>query len=427
MARKARVVLACLALGAVATGCTNAKVHTSSGGTTDPGVTSSSITVGSIANITGILSSDFAPITAGVKAYFSMVNAQGGVDGRKLDLAFPKDDQGNPTTDVSVAQQLVEQDHVFAVVGVGTPFFGAAKYLAQQGVPTFGYQVSADWEDGPSLFGTYGSFLDYSKGVMSDAYVAEQLHASSLGVVAYGVPQSAAACQAAVQGFASFGIPVSFQDLSFGYGADPTGDVLQMKSHHVDALFTCLDISGNIAFARALSQNGLSIHQVWLNGYDRSTLQTYGSLMDGVILEVQHVPFEAADAFPGVYPGMENYIQEMKKYQPKDTYQEVALEGWIDAATFVAGLRAVGKNLTQAKLVAAVNQMTDFTGGGLMPPLDWTTSHGDTGKGPWCNAYVQVQNGKFVPEFVQNGDSVFVCFTTGSFNPVPSLPGTPGG
>ena len=427
MARKARVMAACLAVAVVAAACGNAKVQTSRGGSGAPGVTSTSITVGSIANITGILSSDFAPIVDGVKAYFSMVNAQGGVNGRKLVLGYQKDDQGNPTTDVSIAQQLVEQDHVFAIVGVGTPFFGSAKYLAQQGVPTFGYQVSADWEDGPSLFGTYGSFLDYSKGVMSDAYVAAQLHAASIGVVAYGVPQSAAACQAAVQGFGSFGLPVSFQDLSFGYGADPTGDVLQMKSHHVDALFTCLDVSGNVAFARALSQNGLSIHQVWLNGYDRSTLQTYGSLLDGVILEVQHVPFEAVDQFPGVYPGMAQYIQEMQKYQPKATYEEVALEGWIDAATFVAGLRAAGKDLTQAKLVAAVNNLTNFTAGGLMPPLDWSTSHGDTGKGPWCNAYVQAQGGKFVPEFVQNGSSVFVCFTTNSYTPVAALPGTPGG
>ena len=428
MARRARVLLAVVTVTVVAAACSNATNTASTGGSGAPGVTSTSITVGSIANVSGILSSDFAPIVAGVKAYFSMVNAQGGVDGRKLVLGSQQDDQGNPTTDLSVAQKLVEQDHVFAIVGVGTPFFGAASYLAHQGVPTFGYQVSSDWEDGPSLFGTYGSFLDYSKGVMADAYVATQLHATSVGVIAYGVPQSAAACQAAVQGFGSFGIPVGFQDLSFGFGADPTGDVLQMKSHHVDLVFTCLDVSGNVAVTRALNQNGQAgVHQVWLNGYDRSTLQQYGSLMNGVTIEVQHVPFEAATSFPGVYPGMETYIKEMQKYQPSSTYDEVALEGWIDAATFVAGLQAVGKDVTQAKLVAAINKFTTWTGQGLMPPLDWTTSHGDTGKGPWCNAYVVAQNGQFSPEFVQNGDQVFDCFTLNSYTPVAGLPGTPGG
>jgi ABC-type branched-subunit amino acid transport system substrate-binding protein len=355
-----------------------------------------------------------------------MVNAAGGVNGRKLVLAYKKDDQGSSTTDLTVAQQLVQQNHVFAVVGVGTPFFGGATYLAHQGVPTFGYQVSAEWNAGPSLFGAYGSYLDYSTGAMADGYVAKQLHASSVGVVAYGVPQSAAACSAAIQGFGTFGVNVGYQDLAFGFGADPTADVLQMKSHHVDAVLTCLDVSGNVSFARAIAQNGLSTHQVWLNGYDRSTLQQYASIMNGVTLLTQHVPFEAATAFPGKYPGMDSYLKEMQRYQPNQVYDEVALDGWINAAQFVAGLRAVGKDITQAKVVGAINKTSTFTADGLMPPVDWTTSHTSAGPGPFCAAYVQAQNGQFVPEFVQPDDQVFVCFKRGSDTPVAPAPGTPG-
>ena len=44
--------------------------------------------------------SDFAPVVNGVEAYFSMINAEGGVDGRKLNLAYQDDDQGSPTTDL---------------------------------------------------------------------------------------------------------------------------------------------------------------------------------------------------------------------------------------------------------------------------------------------------------------------------------------
>ncbi len=426
--RRRRAVLAVVALVLVVAGCGNAASKSSAGGTGAPGVTADSITVGSIANVTGILSSDFAPSVDGVKAYFDMVNAQGGVDGRKI--LFPrsnqKDDQGSPTTDLSVAQQLVEQDHVFAVVGVATPFFGGASYLARQGVPTFGYQVSSDWSDGPSLFGAYGSYLDYSTGVMSDAYAIQQLGGGPVGVIAYGVQQSAAACQTAINGFGGYGITVGFQDLAFGFGGDPSGDVLQMKQHHVSVVLTCLDVSGNVSFARALAQNGLDVPQIWLNGYDRSTLQTYGSLLNGVVIAVQHVPFEAASAYPGVYPGMETYLREMQKYEPSAAYDEVALDGWISAAQFVAGLKAVSGKLTQASLVAAINKMTDFTAGGLEPPLNWTSSHTSAGSGPWCNAYVKAENSKFVPEFVHGGSSVFSCFARGSATPVTPLPGTPG-
>jgi ABC-type branched-subunit amino acid transport system substrate-binding protein len=425
LGRRPRLWTTTLALVVLAAGCANSTSGSSAGSSSAPGVTSTEIRVGSIADVTGILSSDFSPVVAGVRAYFSMVNAAGGVDGRKLVMAYAKDDQGSQTTDVTVAQQLVEQNGVFAVVGVGTPFFGAASYLARRGVPTFGYQVSADWNDGPSLFGAYGSVLDYSSGQMVDAYVAKQLHAASVGVVAYGVSQSASACLAAIQGFNAFGVPVGFSDLSVGIATDPTPDVLQMKAHHVDVVFTCLDVSGNVAFARALTQNDVGAKGIWLNGYDRSVLQQYGSLLDGTVVLVQHVPFEAKDAFPGVYPAMDSYLSTMAKYQPDAAYNEVAVDGWINAAQFVAGLQAVGRNLTQAKLVAAINKMTDFTAGGLMPPVNWTKSHTEAVP-PFCASFVKVQGGKFVPAFVQGQSSVFSCFNRGSDTPATPLPGTPG-
>ena len=430
MARRARVTLACVALATLAAACSNSTLNRNGQGSGAPGVTDTQISVGAIADISGPLSADFAPVVNGVKAYFSMVNANGGVFGRKLVLTQTKDDQGSSTVDLTVAQQLVEQYHVFAVVGVGTPFFGGATYLAGQGVPVFGYQVSSDWNNAPSLFGAYGSYLDFTAGVAGDAWLAKELGATSVGVIAYGVPQSAAACQGAISGFNQFGVTVGFQDLAFGFGADPTSDVLQMKSKGVNAVFTCLDVSGNVAFARAIAQNGLTTKQVWLNGYDRSTVQQYGSIMNGVTLLTQHVPFEAADAYPGKYPGLEQYITEMKKYQPSDVYNETAMDGWINAAQFVAGLQAAGKDVTQAKVVAAINKTTTFTANGLMPPVDWTSSHTSAGPGPFCAAYVQAEGNHYVPEFPQTSsdgtqDGVFVCFTRGSDTPVSPAPGTP--
>src|ERR1700691_4027565 len=324
--RFATVTAALIALALGLTACGNAKNVTSSGGSGD-------------------------------EAYFSMINAEGGVDGRKIKLAYQEDDQGSPTVDLTVAQQLVH-DNVFAVVGGATPFFGGAKYLAQQGTPTFGYAVSTDYADRPSLFADYGSVLCFPCGAPGDAYLAQQLGAQSIAVVAYGVPQSAAACQAAVTGMRAAGLNVSFSDLNLVYGGDPTPDVLQMKAHNVDTLFTCLDVNGNVAFARAISQNGMSLKQVWFNGYERGTLAQSRSIMHGVYFGLEHVPFESA--LSGLYPGLDTYIKEMNKYQPKYTYDEVSLDGWMAAYQFVSGLKAAGKNLTQKKVVAAINTETAY-------------------------------------------------------------------
>ncbi len=420
--RKPAIVVAMLVLGAA--GCTNSVTKNSAGGGA-PGVTSTQIDVGSIANVTGPLSSDFGPIVNGVEAYFSMINAEGGVAGRKLKLAFQEDDQGSPTIDLSVAQKLVEQDQVFAVVGVGTPFFGGASYLAHTGTPTFGYVVSTDWADKPTLFGAYGSVLDFATGASGDAASAEQLGAKSIAVVSYGVPQSAAACKAAATGMRSFGLNVSFTDFNLVFGGDPTPDVLQMKNANADFLFSCLDVNGNVGFARAISQNGLALHQVWLNGYDRATVQQYGSIMEGVYFGLQHVPLEAGVAFPGVYPGLDTYIQQMQKYEPSSTYDEVAMDGWISAALFVSGLKAVGRDLTQKKLVAAINHETAFTGGGLTTPVDWRTAH-TTATPPYCHSAVRVVNSQFVPVIESGTNQVFVCYGETSTTPIAPKPGTPG-
>ena len=50
--------------------------------------------------------------------------------------------------------------------------------------------------------------------------------------------------------------------------------------------------------------------------------------------------------------------------------------------------------------------MTDYTAGGLLPPVDWTTAHEEDGD---CLAMLKVVDGRFKPVFGQPGKP-FVCF-----------------
>ena len=186
-----------------------------------PGVTGNSIAVGALATESGPLSSGFGEITDGVQAYFDMVNAEGGVNGRILDLKYNLDDQGNSTNDETQARNLVEQDHVFAVVGVGTPFFYGSTFLAQTQTPTFGYVVTSNWNNYPNLFGAYGSYLDYSTEEPTAAFLAKALGSKSVAVVAYSFGPSKDPCQDVVNGLVHFGVHVGFKDLNFGIGGSP--------------------------------------------------------------------------------------------------------------------------------------------------------------------------------------------------------------
>src|SRR5579872_114473 len=101
-----------------------------------PGVSAHQISVGAIATLSGGLAADFAPIVPGVRAYLDMVNAEGGVDGRKIVLTHALDD--GTVNNAAVTRTLIEQDHVFAVVGEATAFFSGQPFLVQTDTPTFG-------------------------------------------------------------------------------------------------------------------------------------------------------------------------------------------------------------------------------------------------------------------------------------------------
>ena len=190
--RNPRASLAAVAVVTiVAAACGNAKPTVSHAGNAE-GVSASSIIVGGVASLTGPIPADFAPIFDGVSAYFEMVNASGGIDGRQIEFRYPLDDGSNPSQDTDQVRTLVEQDHVFAVVGVGTPSFAGASYLAANSVPTFGYAVSTDWADGNSLFGSEGSYIAFTRPGPEPAYLAEQLHAKAVGILAYNVSGSQA-------------------------------------------------------------------------------------------------------------------------------------------------------------------------------------------------------------------------------------------
>ena len=199
----------------------------SSGGDA-PGVTANSITVGSISTQTGTLASNFSSLIPGEKAYFAYIDAQGGVNGRKIDYKYQLDDGGNPTTFNQLANTLINQDHVFAVTGVATAFF-SPNIFVESGIPTYGYNVTGNWTPAPNLFAAGGSVQYYPAGAPEDAYVVRATHSKSIAIVAYNVAASSAACQSEGDSLKAAGYNISYTDLKVPYpGSTVATDVERM-------------------------------------------------------------------------------------------------------------------------------------------------------------------------------------------------------
>jgi branched-chain amino acid transport system substrate-binding protein len=137
-----------------------------------PGLTKGTITLGGTFPLSGPASS-YAPIPAGMKAYFSYINSRRAKDGRRgvngRQIVFKYLDDGyNPANTVQLTRQLVEQDHVFALVGgLGTePTQAARTYANQMGVPQLFVSTGA------TEFGTKGNEYPWTIGWQPD-YEAE--------------------------------------------------------------------------------------------------------------------------------------------------------------------------------------------------------------------------------------------------------------
>src|SRR3954453_5747185 len=100
-----------------------------------PGVTKKQIVIGGTFPFTGPASL-YKTIPAAEAAYYAYVNAKGGVNHRKIkDITL--DDQYDPSQTPAKTKQLVEQDHVFAIVGsLGTaPVLSTWDYLNKRKIP----------------------------------------------------------------------------------------------------------------------------------------------------------------------------------------------------------------------------------------------------------------------------------------------------
>jgi branched-chain amino acid transport system substrate-binding protein len=116
------------------------------GGGEAPGITKNEIKLGGSYPFSGPASA-YKTIADGAKAYFKKVNAEGGVDGRKIKF-ITLDDAYEPPRAVQNARRLVEQEKVFALFNtLGTPNNLAIwDYLNQRKVPQLFVATGAsDW------------------------------------------------------------------------------------------------------------------------------------------------------------------------------------------------------------------------------------------------------------------------------------------
>ena len=372
-----------------------------------PGVTDTEIRVGGVASETNPLGGDYASAFDGVKAFFEMVNSEGGIYGRELNLVAERDDQvGNNRSEV---QALLTQEDLFAVMPVSTLVFAGADLLEESGVPTFGWNINAEWgsEDeagSPNMFGEKGSFLCFTCSGALLPWLTRELDAEKVGLLAYNVPQSSACAEGVQASFDDYpSADVEFVDTSLAFGVtDLSAQVAQMREDGVDFVTTCMDNNGALTLAREMRLQGLDAVQYLPNAYNHEFIDENAEFFEGSYALTFFTPFETRPR----PQGLKLFNKWMKEIGAERN--ENSLAGWINADLLVTGLELAGPEFTQADVVEQINALTDYDAKGLLGGVDWTVQHADR-PDPICNALSEIEDGKFKPAFGERGEP-FICF-----------------
>jgi ABC-type branched-subunit amino acid transport system substrate-binding protein len=136
---------------------------------------------------TGTYGAAFAPVLAGMKAYFNYVNAEkGGVCGRQIVLKV-EDDAYDPANSPAAVRKLVEQDEVFAIIaGLGTAAHSAVWEYLNKGIPDLWIMSGAHmWAATPEEHPWSVGFLPdyYVEGTIFGKYISQNLPGKKVGVL----------------------------------------------------------------------------------------------------------------------------------------------------------------------------------------------------------------------------------------------------
>ncbi|MDL4812678.1 ABC transporter substrate-binding protein [Actinomadura opuntiae] len=137
--RKVIATTAALGLALAATGCRGG------GGSKDPGISAKKITIGGSFPFSGPLAG-YGSLSKGMQAYFGVINARGGVNGRKIHY-IALDDAYDPSRLAGNARKLVEQDKVFALASFGGTNLAIRDYMKTQKVPQFVFAGNSPLSD----------------------------------------------------------------------------------------------------------------------------------------------------------------------------------------------------------------------------------------------------------------------------------------
>jgi branched-chain amino acid transport system substrate-binding protein len=348
----------------------------------DPGASDTEIKIGNINPYSGPASA-YGTIGKSIDAYFKKINAEGGVNGRKINF-ISYDDGYNPAKAVEQARKLVEDDEVLLVFqSLGTPSNSAIqKYMNAKQVPQLFVATGATkWGDPKNFPWTMGWQPSYqSEGHIYAQYILKNHPNGKIGILYQNDDYGKDYVKGLKDGLGDKAKTMIIAEQPYEV-TDPTiaSQMINLKSSGADILFNVTTPKfAAQAIQKAAEISWKPVHILnQVSASVGSVLKPAGFENSKGILSTAYLK-DATDAQWKDDPGLKDFFAFMDKYFPDgDKTNLFTAYGYSVAQTMVQVLKQCGDNLTRENVMKQAASLKNLELGLLLPGIKINTSPTD--------------------------------------------------
>ncbi len=345
----------------------------------DPGVTDTEIKIGNIMPYSGPASA-YGVIGRTEAAYFRKINAEGGINGRKINF-ISYDDAYSPPKAVEQARKLVESDEVLLIFDpLGTPSNTAIqRYMNARKVPQLFVSTGATkWNDPQNFPWTIGWQPNYqSEARIYARYILRERPNARIGVLYQNDDYGKDYLKGLKDGLGDKAASMIVAEDAYEV-TETTIDshVVKMKSLNADVF---VDVATPKFAAQAIRKTG---EIGW------KPLHILNSVATSIGAVIKPAGFENAQGIISVAylmdpldptwrddPGMKAFDEFLTKYFPEGNRADSLLvTGYNIAQTLVQVLKQCGDNLTRENVMKEAANLRGFRTTNLLPGITINTS-----------------------------------------------------
>jgi len=347
----------------------------------DAGATDTEIKVGQTVPFSGPASA-YATVGKAQAAYMKMINDQGGVNGRKIDL-IQYDDAYSPPKTVEQVRKLVEGDEVlltFQIIGTA-PNAAVLKYLNGKKVPQLfaatGASKFTDPKNFPWTMGFNPSY--FVEGRIYGQYILKEHPDARVGVLYQNDDLGKDYLNGLKAGLGDKAAKMIVTEVSYEL-SEPTIDsqILKIKDSGTDLFFSATTPKQAAQAIKKIAELGwhpLQIVDINANSVG-AVLKPAGLDAAKGIVSVGYVKDPSEPAKDD--PGMQRYLDFMQKYYPDgDKTSSLNVYGYITAQLLVQVLKQCGDDLTRENVLKQAAGLHNVELDLLLPGISVSTSPTD--------------------------------------------------